>query len=110
VDCGGEWSAVIREYSLPQASAARSRAPEAVARRDSSRGLVAPKGADESGGGADGAREVPPRRQPGKRDGQVQDDAAGRSLDPDGQLDQPLAQRVTWASAHAVLVARRCNS
>src|SRR2546428_2669356 len=93
VDCGGECSAIIGEYWLPQASAARSRAPEAVARRYSSRGLGASKVADESGGGADGAREVPPRRHPGKRDGQVQDDAAGPSLGPPGHPYQPPPPR-----------------
>jgi hypothetical protein len=45
------------------------------------------------GHGADGEREAAPRGQPRKDRGQVQDDPAHGALDPDGELDQPLAQR-----------------
>src|SRR5216684_3409551 len=51
---------------------------------------MAPTG---SGGRADGARQVPPRRQPRERRGEMQHDAAHRALDPDGELEQPLPQR-----------------
>src|SRR5713101_2587978 len=46
-----------------------------------------------SAGCADRAREVLPRRAPGKGRRQVQHDAAHRALDPDGELEQPLPQR-----------------
>src|SRR5439155_25260939 len=45
------------------------------------------------GRGADGAGDPPPRREPGERRRQVQDDATDRVLDPHGELEQPLAQR-----------------
>jgi hypothetical protein len=43
--------------------------------------------------GADGARQLPPCRQPRERQRQVQDDPPRRALDPHGKLDEPLAQR-----------------
>jgi len=47
----------------------------------------------DSGSRADRPRELPPRGEPRADRGQVQHDAAHRVLDPDGELDQPLAQR-----------------
>src|SRR3989475_8981274 len=44
-------------------------------------------------GRADGARKLTPGPEPREGRGQVQHNAAHRALDPDGELDQPLAQR-----------------
>src|SRR5712691_7905601 len=51
------------------------------------------EGPTSSGRRTDGAGEPLPRRQPGERRRQVQDDPTGRALDPHGELEQPLAQR-----------------
>src|SRR5713101_4005767 len=50
-------------------------------------------GATRSGRGADCAGNPPPRRQPGARQWQMQDDPTNRALDPHGELEQPVAQR-----------------
>src|SRR5438034_348481 len=44
-------------------------------------------------GRADGARKLTPGPEPREGRGQVQHNAAYRALDPDGELDQPFAQR-----------------
>src|SRR5207253_3680175 len=46
-----------------------------------------------SGRRADGAGELAPGPEPREARRQVQHDAAHRALHPDGELDQPLAQR-----------------
>src|SRR6266849_10752059 len=46
-----------------------------------------------SGRCADRAGDPLPRREPGERRREVQDDPTDRALDPHGELQQPLAQR-----------------
>src|SRR6266851_10452915 len=60
------------------------------------------KGPLSSGRRADGAGDPLPRRQPGERCGQVQDDPTGRALDPHGELEHRSRSVVTCASAQAV--------
>src|SRR5712691_6869600 len=62
-----------------------------------------------SGRRADGAGELTPGPEPREARRQVQHDAAHRALHPDGELDQPLAQRGDLG-AQAVPAARRWSS
>src|SRR5437016_3760611 len=63
------------------------RAPERHQARSPAGGMEEPP---RSGRGAEGARQFLPRAQPGEGCRQMQHDAAHGTLDPHGDLEQPL--------------------
>src|SRR5260370_32809331 len=89
-----DFGAPIREVRPYAPLNARAPTPKKPARP-----TPVPRSRDEqsvrpvSGRRADGAGELAPGPEPREARRQVQHDAAHRALDPDGELDQPFAQR-----------------
>src|SRR5712691_3313971 len=109
-----DFGAALREMGPYALGAARvATLKKAAALTPVPRSSVERSSPTASGRRADRAGEVLPGRAPGKGRRQVQHDAAHRALDPDGELEQPLAQRsdlrvrASHYAARAAAQARR---